>query len=572
MVVIATDFMMKRGKLKKAFYAGRESFSIADIAGTNESNEELEKEVEKGIGKRISLDEDKMTEKDKEHEKDSARVSNDGAMALELRDELVRKSIEMDGEGKSENEDETSETEESEGSICSSSIVFQDNTSNRLETLETNVTLVLKRLTKLEENDGNKSKNMELPFNQLLNRLSRLERENQSLQVGNEKLKIENMKLKESKNGKDFIKSYQNTKNVSSKGPSLFTDENTTKKTLSDKENQRQVRPRELPNLATMEVNDITESFPVDNSCTNPWSLSEYPNGYLKSATANKDEWQVPKARVARSTTASNVQPVIETKNCSNSLAGIRECNAIENSWGLSEKPNEYSNSTTRDQEGKRQHVPSLSERCNSLENHTEKNHEGPTDLQNSHASVAPQSSNYRTSANNTTQRRNQRNARNIVPGEHSYSEAVQRSFPTATTFTADPRERRSNKDFTTYDDPRRPRKTKVAIVGDSILRGIRRQDINREVKRKDTYVKTFPGATVEHMKWHVIPSLDMDPDEIIFMCGTNNLRNDHPNQVAKKIIELAVNTNIKVRKVAVSSIVRRADSSDLDVKRMNVS
>ena len=138
-VVIAIDFMMERGKLKKAFHAGRESFSIADSAGTNESNEELEKEVEKGMGKGISLDEDKMTEKDKEYEKDSPRVSNDGAMALEFRDELVRKSFEMDGEGKSENEDETSEKEESEGSICSSSIVFQDNTSNRLETLETNV-------------------------------------------------------------------------------------------------------------------------------------------------------------------------------------------------------------------------------------------------------------------------------------------------------------------------------------------------------------------------------------------------------------------------------------------------
>ena len=72
-------------------------------------------------------------------------------------------------------------------------------------------------------------------------------------------------------------------------------------------------------------------------------------------------------------------------------------------------------------------------------------------------------------------------------------------------------------------------------------------------------------------MKWHVIPSLDRDPDEIIFTYGTNNLRNDHPNQVAKEIIELAVNTKNKVPKVAVSSIVRRADSSDLDVKRINV-
>ena len=79
------------------------------------------------------------------------------------------------------------------------------------------------------------------------------------------------------------------------------------------------------------------------------------------------------------------------------------------------------------------------------------------------------------TSANNTTQGRNQRNARNVVPGEHSYSEAVPRSFPNATTFTADPRERQVTKIFKPMMTPRRPRKAKVAIVGDSMLRGIRR-------------------------------------------------------------------------------------------------
>ena len=107
--------------------------------------------------------------------------------------------------------------------------MFQDNKSNRLETLEKNLTLVLKHLTKLEEKGGNKSKNMDLPFNQILDRLCLLERENQSLHVENEESKIENLKLKESKIGKDFIKSYQNTKTVSCKGPSLFTNENTTK-------------------------------------------------------------------------------------------------------------------------------------------------------------------------------------------------------------------------------------------------------------------------------------------------------------------------------------------------------
>ena len=143
--------MMKHGKLKKAFHAGRESFSIPDSTETNESNIESEKEVEKGTEKRISLDEDIMTEKDKEHDKSSPRAPNAEAMVLEFRDELVRKSLEQECEGKSQNEDETSEKKEYEGSICSTSFVIQENASNRLEMLETNLALVAKRLTELEE-------------------------------------------------------------------------------------------------------------------------------------------------------------------------------------------------------------------------------------------------------------------------------------------------------------------------------------------------------------------------------------------------------------------------------------
>ena len=148
-VVIAVDFMMKHGKLKTAFRAGRESFSIPDSTETNESTIEWEKEVEKGTEKRISLDEDIMIEKDKEHDKSSPRAPNDEAMVMEFRDELVRKSLEQECEGKSQNE--TSEKKEYEGSICSTSFVFEENASNRLEMLETNLALVAKRLTELEE-------------------------------------------------------------------------------------------------------------------------------------------------------------------------------------------------------------------------------------------------------------------------------------------------------------------------------------------------------------------------------------------------------------------------------------
>ena len=63
-----------------------------------------------------------------------------------------------------------------------------------------------------------------------MDRLCFLERENQSLQAENEKLRIEALKLKDPKIGKDFTKQYQNTKNVSCNEPSLFTEKNNTQK------------------------------------------------------------------------------------------------------------------------------------------------------------------------------------------------------------------------------------------------------------------------------------------------------------------------------------------------------
>ena len=54
-VVVAINFMMKRGKLKKVLYAGPKSFSIADSTEASERREELEKEEEKELEKEYHL-------------------------------------------------------------------------------------------------------------------------------------------------------------------------------------------------------------------------------------------------------------------------------------------------------------------------------------------------------------------------------------------------------------------------------------------------------------------------------------------------------------------------------------
>ena len=66
-------------------------------------------------------------------------------------------------------------------------------------------------------------------------------------------------------------------------------------------------------------------------------------------------------------------------------------------------------------------------------------------------------------------------------------------------------------------------------------------------------------------------PSLSLNPDGLIILCGTNNLRRERPDETANKIINLAVIAKRRVKYVAVSSIILRRDSQELDGKREEV-
>ena len=98
-------------------------------------------------------------------------------------------------------------------------------------------------------------------------------------------------------------------------------------------------------------------------------------------------------------------------------------------------------------------------------------------------------------------------------------------------------------------------RKPTVAFIGDSILRRIRKQEINKNVINYYTVLKTFLGATVEDMKSYMVPTLNKKPDGLIIHCGTNNLRTDRPEETAKKISNVALAASPTVRSVVVSSI-----------------
>eukprot|EP00794_Sanderia_malayensis_P011690 gene11690-12903_t len=105
-------------------------------------------------------------------------------------------------------------------------------------------------------------------------------------------------------------------------------------------------------------------------------------------------------------------------------------------------------------------------------------------------------------------------------------------------------------------------------LSGDSMTKKIRRKEINDEARDYHVLVKSFPGATVEKMKYYLEPEIMSNPEGVIIHCGTNNLRNESPESVANKIVELAMEAKKRTQHVAVSSLVMRTDSNELDLKR----
>ncbi len=96
----------------------------------------------------------------------------------------------------------------------------------------------------------------------------------------------------------------------------------------------------------------------------------------------------------------------------------------------------------------------------------------------------------------------------------------------------------------------------------------IRRKEINGEARNYHVFVK-FP--TVEKVKFYLEPEVMSNPKGVIIHCGTNNFRKESHVSVANKIVDLAMETKKRTQHVAVSSLVMRTDSKELNGKRAKV-
>ena len=91
---------------------------------------------------------------------------------------------------------------------------------------------------------------------------------------------------------------------------------------------------------------------------------------------------------------------------------------------------------------------------------------------------------------------------------------------------------------MTTFGTATKRQKNRIVyIVGDSVLKNVKRREINSELQSRGitTHVKTFPGATAEDMKFYIQPELKAIPETVIVLCGTNNLRSEEPDVVCQK-------------------------------------
>ena len=106
-------------------------------------------------------------------------------------------------------------------------------------------------------------------------------------------------------------------------------------------------------------------------------------------------------------------------------------------------------------------------------------------------------------------------------------------------------------------------------IVGDSIVKGLRRDLLSRAAKQRVT-VRSFPGATTADMEHYLQPSLAKKPKAIILHVGTNDLKtSSSARNVAEKIVDLGniIATNSPNTSVTISAITQRSDEESLKIK-----
>ena len=121
--------------------------------------------------------------------------------------------------------------------------------------------------------------------------------------------------------------------------------------------------------------------------------------------------------------------------------------------------------------------------------------------------------------------------------------------------------------------EPIANKKSKVFILGDSMVKHIQGWEINRKLDYKqNVYVRQFSGVKVNCMSDYVKPcTRENNPDHIIFHVGTNDIPSTKiPEFIARSILDLAKNVSSEYCSVSVSNIIPRNDQWNNKVREVN--
>jgi len=116
----------------------------------------------------------------------------------------------------------------------------------------------------------------------------------------------------------------------------------------------------------------------------------------------------------------------------------------------------------------------------------------------------------------------------------------------------------------------KKPNKTIVAILGDSIVKDVKGWELSDN--KKKVIVKSFSGATTHCMKSHIVPTKEQEPDVIVLHCGTNDLRKtEDVESIASNVIELVLSLKTESNSVIVSGLTPRNDKLREKAAELNI-
>jgi hypothetical protein len=120
------------------------------------------------------------------------------------------------------------------------------------------------------------------------------------------------------------------------------------------------------------------------------------------------------------------------------------------------------------------------------------------------------------------------------------------------------------------HQPPMPPHRTKISILGDSMIKRVQSRQIRRAVSTsKSVYIRSFPGAKSLDMTDFARPTMRDNADHIIIHIGTNDVRQSNPEDVIRNVENLCnqIKDQCPHTTISLSELIVRNDFPDATTK-----